>query len=70
MTTETTMNRYDTYAAETATQIKVLRARIENFKNGPRAHRISAIEAEIAKLEKNIKSLKGTAAIIRDMYGE
>ncbi len=64
------MNRYDTYAAETAAQIKVLRTRIENFKNGPRAHRIPSIEAEIAKLEKNIKSLKGTAAIIRDMYGE
>ena len=63
------MDRYTKHAQENEEQIAVLRDRIARWEGGPRAHRIPAIREEIAKLEKQIPTLRGTGKLVQQMYG-
>lgn len=65
------MNRYFQYAAENAAEIERLKGQIARFQQrGVRLNSIPAIEAEIATLEKQIVSYRGTGKIVEQKYGK
>jgi hypothetical protein len=64
------MNRYAEYATETEAEIAHLKGRIERFTARGLTARVPAIEAEIARLERRLPTLRGTAKLVGQMYGE
>lgn len=63
------MNRYEAAARENEARIAELRDRIARWEGGPRASRIPAMKEEIARLEKQVPTLRGTGKLVQQMYG-
>ncbi len=62
-------NRYQEAVNETVAHIQELRERIQRFEARGLSSRVPAIEAEIVRLENTLPTLRGTASLVKQMYG-